>query len=177
MATRSTTLTRTSIAPRACGATYACELRATRYTGSGHPGRFYADLAPELVEESFDHTSALYLAPTPASDVFQLASVLYELLAFSPAWVRATSRDSVLALRHETLPPISSIHAEAAPLDVILARAFTRDPSARPSLGELVAAVASAFPGRDDDRAELARIVADAMAEDPEVASEHDLPM
>ncbi len=152
-------------------ATYKCFLRGSMYVGSGSPGRFYADVAPELIR------SGVPSDVTPASDVFQLASALYELLAFSPAWMRATSFDSIAALRDETLAPISTIHAEAAPLDAIIAHALARDRRTRPALADFIAAVDACFPAARDDTAELARIVADASRTDPQSSSPRDVPM
>jgi hypothetical protein len=149
-------------------ATYAARLRGAHYVGSGTSGRFFAELAPEQLDDA---------AATPATDVFQLASALYELLAFSPAWLRATASDSIDALRGETLAPISSIHAGAAPLDAILARCLARDPRGRPGLAELITAIDIAFPARADDAAELARVVADAARAATEPPGRRDVPM
>ena len=149
-------------------ATYLCRRRGAQYVGSGTPGRFFADLAPELVGGG---------AVTPASDVFQLASTLYELLAFSPAWMRATAHDSIEALRLETLPAISTIDPDAAALDAVLAHALARDPAARPSLRELVDTIEAAYAASASDRQDRAQIVADAMRADPARSSAHDVPM
>jgi hypothetical protein len=136
--------------------TFWCRLRAVCYTGSGTFGRFPADCAPELIEGNH--------APTPASDVFQLASTLYELLAFAPPWERANGMDTLLASREETAPPISSIAPAAAPLDEVLAHALARDPAARPSLADFIAALADAQRVLLDDGDSLARVMSDAMA-------------
>jgi hypothetical protein len=140
-------------------ATYRCRLRGAMYCGSGSSGRCYADLAPELVAE---HAATWPPPVTPASDVFQLASALYELVTFGPAWRRATAPDTIEALRGETLPPVSTVHPAAAPLDAIIARSLARDPGARPTLAELVDAIDAAFPADPADPAALAAIVADA---------------
>jgi serine/threonine protein kinase len=149
--------------------TWGCRHRAIIHSGSGHRGRYFADLAPESLDA--EH---LPRAPTTASDLFQLASALYELLAFSPPWRRATYADDLEALRHDTLAPISTIAPAAAPLDALLARALARDPKARPPFAEWIASLADLSWADDGDS--LARVMADAR-DAPDAASAPDVPM
>ncbi|MBP9085170.1 MAG: protein kinase [Kofleriaceae bacterium] len=152
--------------------TYACYLRGAQYRGSGWAGQFYANLTPECVNSTANDPHA-----TPAADVFQLGNALYELIAFSKPWMRATSLDSIQALRTEIPPAISTIAPAAAGLDAILACAMARDPALRPSLHDFIRAVDDEFRHQPTDAEELARIVADAAQVSTEATSRRGMPM
>ncbi len=140
-------------------ATFAFEVRdqIEPRTGSSLFSLPFHRLAPE--------TAASLGPPTMASDVYELASTLYELLAFSPPWRRATLVDTFKALATEELPPVSEVHPESAPIEPILSRALARDPRARPTMSVLVSALEDARAGLADIQDSLADVAEAAHAQ------------
>ncbi|MGR6922181.1 protein kinase domain-containing protein [[Actinomadura] parvosata] len=88
--------------------------------------------------------------PVPASDVYALGSMAYELLAGRPAFPLdgpgSTAR-FVLGVLTETPPPLPS----SVPPDLarILSKAMSKDPAARPTADELAAAARTSTRGPD----------------------------
>lgn len=82
--------------------------------------------------------------PVPASDVYALASMAYELLAGRPAFALdgpgSTAR-FVLGVLTEAPPPLPA--TVPADLAAILTSSMSKDPGARPSADDLAAAAAS----------------------------------
>ncbi|MFC5823940.1 protein kinase domain-containing protein [Nonomuraea insulae] len=85
--------------------------------------------------------------PVPASDVYALASMAYELLAGRPAFALdgpgSTAR-FVLGVLTEAPPPLPA--TVPADLAAILTKSMSKDPGARPSADDLAAAASSSRP-------------------------------
>jgi eukaryotic-like serine/threonine-protein kinase len=114
-----------------------------------------AESDPDLTATGAGPGSAVYIAPeqvagrpaTPAADVYALGVILYELAAARPPFFGddAEIRSAHLSRR----PPAPSERAaSAAPLDALALACLAKDPTRRPSLGEVASwlADASAHP-------------------------------
>ncbi|WP_375489926.1 serine/threonine-protein kinase [uncultured Jatrophihabitans sp.] len=84
-----------------------------------------AHTAPELLEGA---------APTPASDVYGLASTLYELIAGRAAFREYTGESAATIIVRVLSNPVRPITTPGVPLDVsdLLTWALTGDPARRP---------------------------------------------
>jgi len=94
--------------------------------------------------------TAAYMSPeqvrtdavTPASDVFAFGSLLHEMLAGRPPFLRDTRIDTMFAVVNEEAPPLPG---EWAPLAPVVSRCLRKDAGARySSAGELLLALEAA---------------------------------
>ncbi len=105
----------------------------------------------------------LYMAPEqwlgnalgPAADVYGLACTLFELLTNRAPFLSAANDELLRMHALEIAPTLSSLRAELAPLDAVLARALAKAPEARyPTCEALRDALATAGgPWLDSGRA------------------------
>ena len=124
--------------PRLADLGIATAAAATRITQSGTVLGTPAYIAPEQLEGE---------AATPASDVYSLAAVAFEMLAGQRARTGGDDLEIVRAVRTEPAPRLREHWPQApAAADAVLARAMDPDPSRRPPsagafAGELAAAL------------------------------------
>lgn len=97
-------------------------------------------LAPEQLEAR---------PPTPASDVFAMACILYEMLAGKVPFHRDTAAHAMVALLHDDAPrlPLTGQTIERD-IDALLQRCLSKDPEDRPhDAGELLIALRAILGG------------------------------
>jgi hypothetical protein len=76
---------------------------------------------------------------TPASDVFSLGLVLYELLAGRHAFPATSALDTAQGILEKEAVPLSSLHPQVpARLDLLLRAMLAKEPSARPTAESVV---------------------------------------
>jgi eukaryotic-like serine/threonine-protein kinase len=93
---------------------------------------------------------------TPASDVFSLGCVLYEMLTGRRAFSRPTVAESLVALLHDSTPDFQSgVHTIPAELQRLVTRCLARAPEARFHSGRELAAALEALDVRNERPAEL----------------------
>ncbi len=99
--------------------------------------------------------TAPYLAPervrgdraTPASDLYALGVMLYEMLAGEAPFARETPAATALAHLHDEPPPLRARRPDTPPaLAALVAALLEKDPAARPASGAVVAASLGAAP-------------------------------
>lgn len=83
--------------------------------------------------------------PTPASDVWALASTAHQLLSGSAPFRKVTDESSATMLARIKRDPPPDLHSHGVPawLDGLLAAAMAKDPAARPSMSDLLEAIAT----------------------------------
>jgi len=101
-------------------------LRATLRATVGVYGLYGEHTAPEVLEGA---------APSPASDVYGLASTLYELLTGHPAFRSFEDEAPVSFILRIVRDPVAPITADGvpAPLSDLLLRALAKNPDIRPA--------------------------------------------
>ncbi|MEQ1570277.1 MAG: protein kinase, partial [Myxococcota bacterium] len=93
-------------------------------------------------------------ATSPASDVYALGLMAWELLAGGPPWPELTAEERVLTRAHTAVPPVPAPPALAG----LLQRMLALDPAARPTAEQVVDALeASGVPVFAPCRADVAR--------------------
>lgn len=130
--------------------------RYPSWISTGVGGSFVIHSAPEIVEGR---------APSPASDIYGLASTLYELLGgLAPFWAREGESPAALVRRVcvEAPPPLRGENIPAS-LSDLLDRCLAKDPGARPGLGEFSASLAE----MDTDRSSEPTFHAAGVRSDP----------
>lgn len=108
----------------------------TRITGSGHLLGTAEYIAPECVRGE---------RATAASDVYALATTLFEMLAGRAPFAGASMVDVLVRKSREPAPRFSEIARRHAHLDPFFAVALDRDPRKRPTALELVDRFAASF--------------------------------
>ncbi|HSB55323.1 MAG TPA: protein kinase [Gemmatimonadales bacterium] len=105
------------------------------------------------------------------SDLYSLASVLYEMLAGRPPFIGATA-EAVLVQRFTQVPPrVTEQRPEVpAPVDAAIRRALARDPEERPQSIERFAALLEAPPAQATEARSIAVLPFENMSADPENA-------
>jgi serine/threonine protein kinase/tetratricopeptide (TPR) repeat protein len=83
---------------------------------------------------------------TPASDVFAIGCVLYEMFSGRKAFVRATVVDSLAAILREEPPALTSLSPVPAALAATVVRCLEKEPARRPASAREVAAVLRSTP-------------------------------
>jgi eukaryotic-like serine/threonine-protein kinase len=88
-------------------------------------------------------------APTPASDIFSLGIVLYELASGKHPFHSGSIFDTLRALNETAPHPPSSWNAFVpSQLDAVILRMLAKDPSQRPASAEVARALESRFPSQ-----------------------------
>jgi serine/threonine-protein kinase len=100
-----------------------------------------------------------YMAPEQAaygnadrrSDLFSMGIILWECVTGRRLFRGGNTAQTLHKLLNDEVPPVSSVHAELAPLDPVLKRALQRDPALRfqsaDEFAQAIEAVAPAFRG------------------------------
>ena len=110
------------------------EWRGSMYMGSGSSNYESSYFTPELLSSD--------QSPDPRSDVFAVGVLLWELLAYGGAFMRATSMETIEAVLEDRLPPISSLRREVPPdLDDLIVGATQKEPRDRVAIDAFLDAI------------------------------------
>lgn len=70
---------------------------------------------------------------TPATDVFSLGIVLYEMLAGRNPFAKENASDTIAAVLRDAPPPLRSLRRDVSPqIEALVGRCLEKDPSTRP---------------------------------------------